>query len=264
MNIDEYINSGILELYVYGALSEEESAEVTRILKEYPEVKSEVEEIEKSLLELSGAVAPSNPQFLIQAIKDKISNRNTSLVSERKSKNWPAYIGWAASILFLVGLFLMFNKNQELKDSLQALQAEKVQMESQIAEARDNAEKTEQLLNILRDRNILEVPLPGQAIAPEAYATAYWDKEDNVTYIDAKDLPEPPRGMVYQVWSLKMDPLTPSSLGLLETYETDENKIFKLENTNLSEGFGITLEPAGGSETPTLERLYVLGTVSTS
>lgn len=264
MNINEYINSGILELYVYGALSEDESAEVSRNVQEYPEIKREVEEIEKSLQNLSEAVAPGNPQFLIQSIKAKIAARNSHFIGERKSRNWASYIGWAASILFLLGLFLMFNRNQELKDSLQALQAEKALIESQIAEARDDAAKAEQLLDILRDRNILEVPLPGQAVAPEAYATAYWDKNDNVTYIDARDLPEPPRGMVYQVWSLKMDPLTPSSLGLLSEYETDDNKIFKLENTNVSEGFGITLEPAGGSETPTLERLYALGTVSSS
>lgn len=47
MDINEYISSGILELYVYGALSESESAEVTRTLREYPEVRQEVEEIEK-------------------------------------------------------------------------------------------------------------------------------------------------------------------------------------------------------------------------
>ena len=34
-----------------------------------------------------------------------------------------------------------------------------------------------------------------------------------------------------------------------------------LENANESEAFGITLEPEGGSETPTLEQLYTLGAV---
>ncbi len=53
MDIQKYISSGILELYVYGALSEKESREVSRVLKEYPEVRTEVEEIEKALLSLS-------------------------------------------------------------------------------------------------------------------------------------------------------------------------------------------------------------------
>ncbi|MFN4764257.1 anti-sigma factor domain-containing protein [Gillisia sp. Q332] len=262
MDINKYIASGILELYVYGALSESESADVTRTLKEYPEVRVEVEEIEKALLTLSSAAAPYDPEFLLHSLKEKLSRRNKVVDLTQKRNNWPAYIGWAASILFLIGLFIQFNENRELRQSLQALQTEKIQMETEISEARNNSQKAQQLLSVLRDKNILKVPLQGQSIAPDAYATAYWDKEKNITYIDAKDLPLPPRGMVYQVWSLKMDPLTPSSIGLLDKFEDDENKIFQLENINISEGFGITLEPEGGSETPTMEQLYALGTVS--
>lgn len=262
MDIQEYIRSGILELYVYGALTEEESAEVSRILKEYPEVEAEVEQIEAALLELSSAVAPGNPEFLINSIKTKLSNREVRTLPERKSSNLPAYIGWAASILLLVGLFLMFNKNRELRESLQALQADKARMETQIAEARNDTEKAEELLSVIRDRNIIRVPLEGQDVAPDAYATAYYNEENNTTYIDAKDLPTPPRGMVYQVWSLTLQPLTPSSIGLLEDFEEDDNRVFELQNPNASEAFGITLEPEGGSATPTMEQLYTLGVIS--
>lgn len=261
MDINNYINSGILELYVYGALSAEESAEVTRILKQYPEVLKEVEEIEKSLMSLSAAVAPQNPEYLISSIKEKLSQRNKVYPIARKS-NWPAYIGWAASVLLLVGLFYMFNKNNELRESLQAMQADQVRLESEIAGAKDDAQKTRELLSVLRDRNILKIPLPGQEIAPEAYATAYWDQETNTTYIDARDLPTPPPGMVYQVWSLELQPLTPTSIGLLEDFEEDQNKIFALENVNASQAFGITLEPAGGSDSPTMEQLYALGVIA--
>tara|TARA_R100001369_G_scaffold20091_1_gene36660 strand:- start:139359 stop:140153 length:795 start_codon:yes stop_codon:yes gene_type:complete len=263
MDINEYISSGILELYVYGSLTEEESREVTRILNQFPEVRTEVEEIEETLQNLSATIAPSNAEDLIHAIKRKLGNSSKTIVMEtRKTNNLPMYIGWAASVLFLLGLFLMFNKNQELRGELQALQVEKAQMESQIANARLDAEKSKGLLTVIRDKNIIKVPLAGQAVAPDAYATAYWDKATNTTYIDVKDLPEPPRGMVYQVWSLKLEPLTPTSIGILDNFEEDENKIFALENTNLSEAFGITLEPAGGSKSPTMEQLYTLGVVS--
>lgn len=261
MEIEKYINSGILELYVYGALSEEESAEVSRILKQYPEVLAEVEEIERSLLNLSAAVAPENPEHLLNSIRTKINNRNSVYPVTGRS-NWPAYIGWAASILLLVGLFYMFNKNNELRDSLNALQADKIRLENEIADARDDAGRTRELLSVLRDRNILKVPLEGQDAAPDAYATAFWDPSTNTTYIDARDLPTPPAGMVYQVWSLELQPLIPTSIGLLDNFEEDENKIFALDNVNESQAFGITLEPAGGSETPTMERLYTLGVVA--
>lgn len=261
MDIEEYINSGILELYVYGALTEAESAEVTRILKQYPEVEAEVLEIEAALLNLSAAAAPNNPEFLINSIKSKLSNNNTPPI--RKSSNLPAYIGWAASILLLAGLFFMFNKNRELRESLQAVQADRAMIESQITQLRTEAENAVELLAVLRDRNITRVPLQGQAVAPSAFAAAYWNPETNITYIDAKDLPTPPPGMVYQVWSLQLDPLTPTSIGLLENFEVDENLIFELSNPNASEAFGITLEPEGGSETPTMEQLYTLGVIAT-
>ncbi len=262
MDINKYVSSGILELYVYGALSETESREVTRILKQYPEVKAEVEEIEEVLINLSAAVSPQETEHLLRAIKQKLSHNPKVVTMESKRSNIPMYIGWAASLLFLIGLFLMFNKNQDLRKELQALQGEKAQMESQIADARNDADKSKELLSVIRDKDIIKVPLGGQAVAPNAYAAAYWDKNTNTTYIDVKDLPEPPRGMVYQVWSLQLEPLTPTSIGILDTYEEDENKIFALENMNPSEAFGITLEPAGGSKTPTMEQLYALGVVS--
>ena len=263
MDINEYISSGILELYVYGSLTDEESREVTIVLNQFPEVRTEVEEIEEVLRDLSATIAPGNAENLIHAIKRKLGNSSKTIVMEtRKTNNLPMYIGWAASILFLMGLFFMFNKNQELRGELQALQGEKAQMESQIADARSDADKTKELLSVIRDKDIIKVPLAGQAVAPDAYATAYWDKATNTAYIDVKDLPEPPRGMVYQVWSLKLEPLTPTSIGILDKYEEDENKIFALDNTNLSEAFGITLEQAGGSKSPTMEQLYALGVVS--
>ena len=265
MDIKDYIESGILELYVYGSLSKRENEEVARMIRRYPEIQEEVEKIEAALLNLSAAAAPHNPQFLINSLRSRISAKagKTKTPATGRKTNFPAYFGWAASIFLLIGLFLMFNKNRELRQSLQALQAKQALIESQIVETRGEKEKAQELLEVLRNRNVIKVPLGGQDIAPDAYASAWWDRTNNITYIDAKNLPEPPRGMVYQVWSLKLQPLTPTSIGLLEGFEEDENKIFVLENPNNSEGFGITLEPEGGSETPTMERLYTLGTVST-
>ncbi|MFD1095656.1 anti-sigma factor [Salegentibacter chungangensis] len=267
MDIEKYISSGILELYVYGALSEEESREVTRVLKEYPEVRKEVEEIEAALTKLAISTAPYNPEHLLATLKEKLrnSNNNTTVTHPAASKErtpWFSYIGWAASILLLVGLFFLFNENNELRTSLREQKVKNARMEQQIADAREDAEKTKELLAVLRDKEVNRIPLKGQNVAPEAYAQVYWNEKEQKAYIDAQGLPEPPRGKVYQVWSLTMQPLTPTSIGLLEDFEKDENKVFSLENANKSEAFGITLEPEGGSESPTMDQLYVLGTVA--
>jgi len=56
--------------------------------------------------------------------------------------------------------------------------------------------------------------------------------------------------------------LSPTSLGTIDNFTADANKIFSIENPNQSQAFGITLEPEGGSKSPTLDQLYTLGAVS--
>ena len=266
MDIQEYISSGILELYVYGALTEAESYEVSQTLKEHPEVRKEVEEIEVALQRLSSSAAPYNPEAVLASIRQKLTDKGdrgvVRMEKESTATPWVSYIGWAASILLLAGLFFLFEDNNDLREQLNAEQVRSANMEQQIADAREDANKSEELLAVLRDKNISKVQLQGQGDFSEAYAAVYWNEENDKAYIDAKELPEPPRGKVYQVWSLKLNPLTPTSIGLLDQYEKDDNKIFELANANESQAFGITLEPEGGSESPTMEQLYVLGAVA--
>ncbi len=48
----------------------------------------------------------------------------------------------------------------------------------------------------------------------------------------------------------------------LDDFASNDNRVFELPNANETEAFGITLEPEGGSESPTLEQLYTLGVVT--
>ena len=72
MNTKEYIESGILELYVYGKLNETEAEEVSQKALEYPEIKSEIIEIEKAMVYLSGSIAPRLSGKNYDAIKKQI------------------------------------------------------------------------------------------------------------------------------------------------------------------------------------------------
>ena len=266
MDVDKYIASGILELYVAGTLSDQENLEVTAYAKEYPEINAEIISIEAAILELTATSSNIKP-YPFTTLKNTLQGpEETKVVPLTKEKNsWISYVGWAASVLLAIGLFWIYNQNQELKSELEVVSETNLRLEDQIADSDTSLEKTQALLNALRDKNIEVITLGGQAVSPDSYAKAYWNKTEEKVFIDAKGLPEPPNGFVYQVWSLKLSPtLTPTSIGILDTFKEDENKVFALNNSNNSEAFGITLEPEGGSESPNLEQLYTLGTVSTS
>lgn len=267
MDIKAYIDSGILELYVAGALSEKESKEVYTLLLKHPELLLEVERIEKTIVTLTAAASPGNAKHSYKTIKDALglSNTESKVIPIGKAKtNYFNYVGWAASIIFAAGLLWMVNQNNELKTKISNAETNKEFLEYQIERANTSLTEAKKLISVLRDRDIIPVPLDGQAIYPEAYAKVYWDKHSNHIYIDAQGLPELPEGKVYQVWSLTLNPLSPTNLGILDNFSTDENKIFTIANPNASQAFGITLEPAGGSESPTLEQLYTLGIVETA
>ena len=268
MEVDEYIASGILEMYVAGLLTEDENLEVRQHAAEHAKINDEILAIEAAVLELTRILAPEYVHRKgFDDIKARIGEQDDVIVVKlptEETSSWNRYIGWAAALLLGVGLVWFYVQNTRLKSEVRMATEQNEVLEQQIFEARGSLENTEQLLESLRDRNVTVVALGGQEVSPDSYAKAYWNKEENKVLIDAQGLPEPPEGMVYQVWSLKMDPLTPTSVGLLENFTDDGNKVFTLNNPNQSEAFGITLEPDGGSEKPTLEQLYTLGAVSSS
>ena len=141
---------------------------------------------------------------------------------------------------------------------------EKQAIEKQINETKTDLEKFNQLLAILRDKDVISIPLKGQENFPTASAVVYWNKKTEMVYVDVANLPPAPEGKVYQLWSLTLAPLSPTNLGILDNLSSNKYKIFDRKNTNNSEAFGITLEPISGSKTPTMEALYTLGVVEKS
>ncbi|MBT8375630.1 MAG: anti-sigma factor [Winogradskyella sp.] len=263
MDIKAYIESGILELYVAGVLSDKENQEVYELLQKHPELLQEVLEIEEAVLKLTASVSPHAIDF--DSFKGKLDGTDTKVIDLKPKKpRWISYTGWAASIVLAGGLLWTLNTNKQLEADIQTAEIENSYLEQQIEAAKTDLAATKNLLDVLRDKNILSVPLGGTENFANTYAKVYWNKADNTIYLDAQGLPPLPAGKVYQVWSLTLDPLTPTSLGTIDEFNTDDNKIFAIANANESQAFGITLEPEGGSESPTMEQLYTLGIVDSA
>ncbi len=265
MDIKAYIESGILELYVAGTLSEKENKEVHVLMQQHPEILQEVLDIEAAIIKLTSAASNQDTNHVLNVVKKELNfNKNdTKVISIQKPKyNWLTYTGWAASVILGIGLLWTINQNNQLQSDIQVAEIQQSLLETQIENSKNSLKEANTLIAVLRDNNITQVRLKGQSNFESTYAKVYWDKNEQRIFLDAQGLPEPPSGMVYQVWSLKLSPLTPTSLGIIDNFTSDENKIFEIENANESEAFGITLEPAGGSASPTMEQLYTLGVVS--
>lgn len=261
METKEYIESGILELYVYGSLSETESEEVAEMAKKYPEINAEIIAIEKSMLALSSSFAPFQSVKNYAAIKEKLNLSTPEVITMSPKRNWAQYVGWAAAIILMAGIGFQYNQLELTNNQIVTTNLEKVKIEKERNELATKKAAIETHLAVIKDDKNTVITLGGQTVSPESSAKVYWNKETQTVYVDASGLPEPPKGMVYQVWALKLNPLTPTSIGLLDKFKDNNERFFAVSNIAEAEAFGITLEPAGGSLTPTLEQLYTLGKV---
>ena len=261
METKEYIESGILELFVYGLLTESENEEVALKAKESSEIRSEIVAIEKSIVSLSSSFSPFLSAANFDKIREKLELKYSKVIPLQPKTNWGQYVGWAAAIVLLVGIGFQYNQLDQTTTQVANSNTEKVKLEQELNTLTLQNKAAETSLAIIRDVNNTVVALGGQAVAPESSAKVYWNKETQVVYVDAAGLPEPPKGMVYQVWALKLNPLTPTSIGLLDKFDSNTQRMFAVSNTGDAEAFGITLEPEGGSLSPTMEQLYTLGKV---
>ncbi len=258
----EYIESGILELYIFGLLTEEENLKVKEMADDNEDVRAEIISIEKAIIDLSYAVSPNLSAEVYEKIRKKLIEKHTDVVQMPRKTGVSGFIGWAAAVVLLLGLGFQYYKYNQATEEIQAKTQERDKYEQMLANVSQENSKNEKALAIIRDKDNSVIPLAGQQAAPEAYAKVYLNSEDDKIYIDIAGLPEPPEGKVYQVWALMLDPFAPTSIGVLDVAQRSQNKgIYAVDNFEGAQAFGITLEPAGGSPTPTLEQLYTLGKV---
>lgn len=77
------------------------------------------------------------------------------------------------------------------------------------------------LVEILLDRNIIEIPLVGQVAFSNTYSKEYWDKNSNSIYLDGKDLPKAPEGKVPSL-VINFKPIYSFSLATISDFNTNK------------------------------------------
>ena len=263
IDIQQYIESGAIERYVLGEITEQERAEVECLAKTYPQIASEVESAAASLSIMAELGAtPPDPKLKDQ-IWAEIADDEGKIISidEAKSGGFSLSTLVAAVFVFVAAgaIFWAVDTNNQLSNAEQEI-AELNSMNQNIVQ-----DFTE-LKDILNQNNEI-YSLPNSEVvklsglkdkSPESIAYAIWDKENDEVYLDVKALPKNPEGKQYQLWTIS-EKGQPISVGV---FDADGRKeIRKIGSADTSVMFAVTLEKAGGVESPTMEEMYIAGKV---
>ena len=267
IDIQQYIDSGQLEAYVLGTLSEAESVEITALLEVHPSLKQEVEEIEAGLMGLGSQQLSSEPSdsILTNALSQIEEEESTIAASTLpttatiKPFAWVRILSIAAGILLLCSLganFFLYEKWQDSEGELIALNNENDVIMAEKGILRVKLDESDKMLAQLNNPSGQTVRLKGLDIAPESKVILSWNPEDNKVILLAQKLPQAPSDFQYQLWAI-IDG-KPVDAGLLD--EGSAKFMKQLPEGTLA-AFAVTLEKRGGSESPTLEKMYVYGEI---
>ena len=283
MDIQAYISSGIIENYVLGATTPEENVEVERLAGQHPEIQQEVEANQQTLLTYVLDFEQAPPAHLRNQVLDKLDRlaaeestteildnlekMNSDLTKEidnlsKETSDWSipgkSYLIAASFVL----LFASFGANvyfyrhwQETKDNLRVALADKqlVAKELRIQTTRET-EITEELA-LLKNPDMASVTLASVKGAPPCSAKIYWDTKTKYVYIDARQLPTPPKNKQYQLWYI--DGKNTVDAGVFDM-GAKSARLQKLKLVPNAQAFAVTLEKYGG--VPKSEGdLYALG-----
>jgi anti-sigma-K factor RskA len=271
VNVQEYILSGIVESYVLGIASPEDSAEFERMCAAHSEVRAARNAFELALEETLLMQRLEPPRELKSRIFSEIGmekNEQTPQIRPAKPTLVPR-IGFAryvaaASLILLAGSVLLnlYLLNQYKKSIAQY--KELVATETNVVSANQvlqtKLESYENALGVMKNPLMAIVKMPGVSTGPDpsGMATVYWNTSSKDVYLLVNQLPKPVADKQYQLWAIVDG--KPVDAGI---FDVGEGVSFvKLKTIQNAQAFAVTLEKKGGSSAPTMEAMYVMGKVT--
>jgi anti-sigma-K factor RskA len=281
-NLKAYIESGVLELYVLGDLSPEETLKVEELASQHQEIRDELAAIEYAMEEfaIQNAVQPpadvetklfqklgiyleeeTNSVAELPQVEPKIVRLDNSDIKVRSLRY--ALVACVALLLIsTAALFITYSKLTDAHDQIASLNLDKEKFAGVVSKLEFTNQGLNNIVEMNESKDWATIKMQGQAISPQSKMNVYWNKKDKSVLINylAMDLPKADAQHEYQLWALVNG--KPVSLGVFgKTDSTSREALLKMQTIQEAQAFAVTLEPMGGSVNPTMEKLTVMGGV---
>jgi anti-sigma-K factor RskA len=270
-DIKAYIESGILELYVMGDVTPDEKLQVEEMAAKHPAIKAELDEIERSMELFAEDMAVEPATHLRNKIlnsiltnlgndssfasKDEIVKDNVVAIATPKTNIFYKYAFAACLALLLasiVALVSMYNKLQDTNTQLAAMQLDKQHFANQV-----NLVNGE--LQVFQDASFKFLKLQGTPHSPSSQLTVAWSPAKKKVWIDMHSIKmaENDHSHQYQLWALVGG--KPVDLGVFDKTADTTADMKEMKSIASADAFAVTLEPRGGSASPTMDQMVVIG-----
>jgi len=250
------LEKGLLVRYLLGELDKKEELQVEKALQEDKILKEEFRKLESDFerIALENAIdpPPSIRKSLEKSLGSSVENPDTAVRTlPSKSAFNPMRLMVAASLaaIFALTSFWFYNQWQTAEENVRLAREEQNELQQTLQNLSEEMQQVRDMYSVLNDQDAIPLLLEGNQLAPEARAVAFVNHKNRSVVVNPKALPDLPEEETYQMWADVDGEMI--SMGLLPT---DEDLVY-LTYIDKAESLNITIEPKGGNDHPTVERL---------
>lgn len=285
MTSQELINSGKLELYVLGELSETDAHEIEIASAGSPDVNEEIRTLQNALRKYVMCFEKTPPLGYKRQVLEDLARQKEEAQTEEDSKKivkekvekfeiseektrasnilLPIFIVTSVISLLAAAFFAyrMKNANNDLvnlnSDNSQVKESslkEKETLLHEMVEVKSELQSALLSVEVLKDSNFTKV----QMISPDGTIKVplYWNKLNGDLFIDGASLPSLTEDKTYQLWAIYEG--VPNNSGFV----VDQVRYLqKMAGVSKAEAFSLTVESKGNNTDPSFENIYATVTL---
>ncbi len=244
--VKKIVESGILEAYLLGFATPLQIEQVENSLKKHPELRNhyavmETEFEKYAALYTDPVLNNSNASGINAKAQGKVPNQNMF-----------KGITAAAVILALISsslLFFQWKQSKDLVAEKEAISAKYTQLKTDCENQNMQYANLNQVQEILKHPATQKILLVGNERAPKLETVAFWNNVAKKAHLNIANFPALPEDHCLQLWVDIHGEMI--SLGVIPK----EIRVIELPYKLEAESLNITIEPLGGSDSPTVSRI---------
>jgi anti-sigma-K factor RskA len=233
----------------------EEALEFRQHLETCEECRNELASYERAAAGIGLGVPPVPPP---PGLRDNVMAavgapvQGPAAVRPRRAFPWLGALATAAAVVLAIALLTTLTQLQRERARAQALAAEAEQARRELAELHQTLAEARSVRDLVIHPDSRLTVLAGLQAAPRARARVIWNASTREAVLIASGLQRAPEGKAYEVWVIAASKApTPAGVFQSETDGTALVHLPRVEETARPHTFAVTIEPAGGSASPT-------------
>ena len=255
MDSKEWITSGVLEQYLMGQLSPKDERRLVSALSKDPALREQMAQLEEDLerMGLDNAIAPpaSVKEAVMQVVESEAERQGGAKVRSLRQSERNTYFAMAASlaVLFMLATAWLYMQYSGLQKAVVTTENELNDLRKELDGMSVDYEETLTLFETINDPSTSRYLMTGNDRSPASTVVSYVNHNSGTVLLNTSGLAQLDETHDYQLWGDIDGEMI--NMGVIPRGTSMAPMTYLAE----AESLNITIEPAGGSDHPTVSQL---------